>query len=119
MFVQGRVLKQGQPRTPRRAVFGHLLPNATCTDGPIWLPASEWICTYIFGQVYLNLCTEVSAWVMLTRSSVVCALEMRGEDGLAKAANRYYRCNSTFLMFSLCTKSECVWIKLAKKTPKI
>lgn len=74
--MQGRDLKQGQPGTPRGAAFGHLLPNATCTDGPFWLPASEWICTYVFGQVYLNLCTEASAWVTLTRSSVVCALEL-------------------------------------------
>lgn len=94
-FMRGKDLKQGQPGTPR-AVFGHLLPNATCTDGPVWLPASEWICTYVFGQVYLNLCTEASAWVTLTRSSVVCALELwrRGvRMDLQRAADRYYRCS--------------------------
>jgi len=85
--MQGINLKQDQPGTPRGAVFGHLLLRATCTDGPVWLPASEGICTYILGQVYLNLCTEASAWVTLTRGSVVCAgaLATRGEDGLAKS----------------------------------
>lgn len=59
-------------------MFGHLLPNAT--DGPLWLPASEWICTSVFGPVYLNLCTEAPAWVTLTCSSVVFELSF-GDEG--------------------------------------
>lgn len=76
VYARKRLEARPSPGLPEEPCLVHLLPNATCTDGPVWLPASEWICTYVFGQVYLNLCTEAPARVTLTRCSVVCALEL-------------------------------------------
>lgn len=52
--------------------------------GPARLPAPEWMCPHLLGQVALHLCTGAAAWLM--QLCVLCggAVEVRGENELAK-----------------------------------
>lgn len=76
------------------------------------------MCPHLLGQVALHLCTGAAAWLM--QLCVLCggAVEVRGENELAKSCQLLLQVQWHFFLFSLRIVGECVWIELAKHTPE-